>query len=62
MGNSFPKVREWLQNLGIGEHAAVTQDEDEQDDEALPSRNDDSARNRCFLVTCDLFRCRRRMK
>ncbi|XP_022844837.1 phospholipase D zeta 1 isoform X2 [Olea europaea var. sylvestris] len=40
------QVREWLQNLGIGEHAAVTQDEDEQDDEALPSRNDDSARNR----------------
>ncbi|KAL2464198.1 Phospholipase D p1 [Forsythia ovata] len=40
------QVREWLQNLGIGEHATVVQDEDEQDDEALPSRNDESARNR----------------
>ncbi|KAF3795715.1 Phospholipase D zeta 1 [Nymphaea thermarum] len=27
-------VKEWLQNLGIGDHAAVVQDEDEVDDDA----------------------------
>lgn len=40
------QVRKWLQNLGIGDHATVMQDDEEQDDEAIPSRVDDSARNR----------------
>ncbi|XP_075516294.1 phospholipase D zeta 1-like isoform X1 [Primulina tabacum] len=40
------QVREWLQNLGIGDHATVMQDDEEQDDEAIPSRLDESARNR----------------
>lgn len=45
------KVKEWLQNLGIGDHATVIQDE-EADDEAIPSRMDEIAKNRCFLVKC----------
>ncbi|KAI3459247.1 hypothetical protein Pfo_015910 [Paulownia fortunei] len=40
------QVKEWLQNLGIGDHATVMQDDEEPDDEAVPSRNDESARNR----------------
>ncbi|KAL3812959.1 hypothetical protein ACJIZ3_014227 [Penstemon smallii] len=40
------QVIEWLQNLGIGDHATVMQVDEEQDDEAVPSRFDDSARNR----------------
>lgn len=31
------------------------QDDDEADDEAIPSRNDESAKNRCFIVKCGLF-------
>ncbi|KAG4954211.1 hypothetical protein JHK87_039805 [Glycine soja] len=31
--SSNPKVKEWLQNLGIGEHTAMVQDDDEGDDE-----------------------------
>ncbi|KAH6820241.1 phospholipase D P1 [Perilla frutescens var. hirtella] len=40
------QVKEWLQNIGIGDHATVTQDDEEADDEAVPSRNDESAKNR----------------
>lgn len=43
-------MKEWLQNLGLGDHATVVQDEEEADDEAVPSRIDESARIRCFLV------------
>ncbi|KAG8372921.1 hypothetical protein BUALT_Bualt12G0117300 [Buddleja alternifolia] len=39
----YKQVKEWLQNLGIGDHAAVMQDDD---DDAVPSRNDETARNR----------------
>ncbi|XP_057806056.1 phospholipase D zeta 1 isoform X1 [Salvia miltiorrhiza] len=39
------QVKEWLQNLGIGDHATVIQD-DEDADEAVPSRNDEIAKNR----------------
>ncbi|KAF5941617.1 hypothetical protein HYC85_019259 [Camellia sinensis] len=42
------QVKEWLQNLGIGDHtgdhAAVVQDDD--DDETVPLHHDESARNR----------------
>ncbi|OAY75359.1 Phospholipase D zeta 1 [Ananas comosus] len=40
------KVKEWLQNLGIGDHTAVVQDEDEADDEHVPLQHDDSVKNR----------------
>ncbi|KAG8370465.1 hypothetical protein BUALT_Bualt14G0119700 [Buddleja alternifolia] len=40
------QVREWLQNLGIGDHATVMQDDEEPDDESVPPRNDESSRNR----------------
>ncbi|KAK4433895.1 Phospholipase D zeta 1 [Sesamum alatum] len=40
------QVKEWLQNLGIGDHATVMQDDEEPDDDAVPSRQDESARNR----------------
>ncbi|KAL1539118.1 Phospholipase D zeta 1 [Salvia divinorum] len=40
------QVKEWLQNLGIGDHATVIQDDEEGDDEAVPSRNDEIAKNR----------------
>ncbi|KAL0376406.1 UNVERIFIED_CONTAM: Phospholipase D zeta 1 [Sesamum calycinum] len=39
------QVREWLQNLGIGDHAPVMPDDEEPDDEAVPSRNDEIAKN-----------------
>ncbi|XP_042018601.1 phospholipase D zeta 1-like isoform X2 [Salvia splendens] len=40
------QVKEWLQNLGIGDHVSVIQDDEEGDDEAVPSRNDEIAKNR----------------
>ncbi|XP_060197605.1 phospholipase D zeta 1 isoform X1 [Lycium barbarum] len=40
------QVKEWLQNLGIGDHTAVIQDEDEPDDEASPLRAEESAKSR----------------
>nr|GMD68616.1 phospholipase D zeta 1 isoform X1 [Ipomoea batatas] len=40
------QVKEWLQNLGIGEIIPVMQDDDEPDDDTLPMRTDESARNR----------------
>ncbi|XP_047961202.1 phospholipase D zeta 1 [Salvia hispanica] len=40
------QVIEWLQNLGIGDHVTVIQDDEEGDDEAVPSRNDEIAKNR----------------
>ncbi|XP_023000142.1 phospholipase D zeta 1 isoform X1 [Cucurbita maxima] len=40
------QVKEWLQNLGIGEHTTVIQDEDGPDDEANPLHHDESSKNR----------------
>uniref|UniRef100_A0A5B7AMQ6 Phospholipase n=1 Tax=Davidia involucrata TaxID=16924 RepID=A0A5B7AMQ6_DAVIN len=40
------QVREWLQNIGIGDHTAVVQDDDDPDDETVPLHQDESARNR----------------
>ncbi|KAK9288199.1 hypothetical protein L1049_016648 [Liquidambar formosana] len=40
------QVKEWLQNLGIGDHTAVVQDDDEPDDETIPLHHDESAKNR----------------
>ncbi|KAG8636559.1 phospholipase D zeta 1 isoform X2 [Manihot esculenta] len=40
------QVKEWLQNLGIGDHAPVVQDDDDPDDETIPLHNDESAKNR----------------
>ncbi|XP_042480758.1 phospholipase D zeta 1-like [Macadamia integrifolia] len=40
------QVKEWLQNLGIGDHTGVVQDDDEADDEALPLHHDESVKNR----------------
>ncbi|KAF6989839.1 hypothetical protein CFC21_007124 [Triticum aestivum] len=41
------QVKEWLQNLGIGDHMPVVHDEDEVDDVNLPSQPDESSiRNR----------------
>ncbi|XP_024029997.1 phospholipase D zeta 1 [Morus notabilis] len=43
------QVKEWLQNLGIGDHTAVVQDDDaddDADDEAVPLHHDGSAKNR----------------
>ncbi|KAJ4956562.1 hypothetical protein NE237_013345 [Protea cynaroides] len=39
------QVKEWLQNLGIGEHTGVVQDDDEADDEAVPLHHDESVKN-----------------
>lgn len=39
------QVKEWLQNLGIGDTAMV-QDDDEHDDEAVPLHSEESAKNR----------------
>ncbi|KAA8527420.1 hypothetical protein F0562_034865 [Nyssa sinensis] len=40
------QVREWLQNIGIGDHTVVVQDDDEPDDETTPLHQDESTRNR----------------
>ncbi|KAM7485037.1 hypothetical protein LguiA_001046 [Lonicera macranthoides] len=40
------QVKEWLQNLGIGDHTAVVQEDDEADDETVPLHNEESTRNR----------------
>ncbi len=42
------KVREWLQSLGIMDHTAVVQDDDEPDDGAVPYEG--SVRNRWMLI------------
>ncbi|CAN4091625.1 unnamed protein product [Withania somnifera] len=44
------QVKEWLQNLGIGDHTTVIQDDDGPDDEASPLRAEESAKNRWFFV------------
>ncbi|XP_068333379.1 phospholipase D zeta 1-like isoform X1 [Pyrus communis] len=38
------QVKEWLQNLGIGDHTDVVQDD--EDDETVPLQHDESAKNR----------------
>jgi phospholipase D1/2 len=41
------QVKEWLQNLGIGEHIPVVHDDDEADDVHVPSQHDEhSVKNR----------------
>lgn len=40
------QVKEWLQNIGIGENTAMVNDEDEHDDETIPLNHDESVRNR----------------
>ncbi|KAM0954475.1 putative phospholipase D [Dioscorea sansibarensis] len=42
------QVKEWLQNLGLGDHTPIVQDEDEADDETVPLQHEEnySARNR----------------
>ncbi|XP_061369328.1 phospholipase D zeta 1-like isoform X2 [Gastrolobium bilobum] len=40
------QVKEWLQNLGIGEHTSMVQDDDEADDETVPLHTDESAKDR----------------
>ncbi|KAK7843032.1 phospholipase D zeta 1 isoform X1 [Quercus suber] len=40
------QVKEWLQNLGIGESTAVEQDDDEHDDEAVLLHHEDNFKNR----------------
>lgn len=40
------QVKEWLQNLGIGEHTTMEQVEDDGDDDTVPLQTDESVRNR----------------
>ncbi|WCJ23428.1 phospholipase D P1 [Euphorbia peplus] len=40
------QVKEWLQNLGIGDHAQVVHDEDDPDDDTIPLHNEETAKNR----------------
>ncbi|PQQ21450.1 phospholipase D zeta 1 [Prunus yedoensis var. nudiflora] len=40
------QVKEWLQNLGIGDHTEVVQDDEDADDETVPLHNEESAKNR----------------
>ncbi|KAL5538484.1 hypothetical protein UlMin_044638 [Ulmus minor] len=40
------QVKEWLQNLGIGDQAAVVQDDDDPDDETVPLHSEETARKR----------------
>ncbi|GAB4843659.1 Phospholipase D zeta 1 [Ancistrocladus abbreviatus] len=40
------QVKEWLQNIGIGDNAAVLPEEDEAEDETVPLHPDEGAKNR----------------
>uniref|UniRef100_A0A3N7FFW4 Phospholipase n=1 Tax=Populus trichocarpa TaxID=3694 RepID=A0A3N7FFW4_POPTR len=40
------QVKEWLQNLGIGDHTPMVNDDDDADDETIPLHHDESAKNR----------------
>ncbi|GKU85359.1 hypothetical protein SLEP1_g39 [Rubroshorea leprosula] len=40
------QVKEWLQNLGIGDNTPVVHDEDEPDDDPVPLHHEESVRNR----------------
>ncbi|KAI5572374.1 hypothetical protein BDE02_10G007900 [Populus trichocarpa] len=40
------QVKDWLQNLGIGEHTPMVQDDDDADDETVPLHHDEIAKNR----------------
>lgn len=42
------KVKEWLQNLGIGDHLPVMQEDDDGDEVSVPVpvHSDESAKNR----------------
>ncbi|XP_061975701.1 phospholipase D zeta 1 isoform X1 [Populus nigra] len=40
------QVKEWLQNLGIGEHTPMVHDDDDADDETVPLHHDEIAKNR----------------
>ncbi|KAJ7955153.1 Phospholipase [Quillaja saponaria] len=40
------QVKEWLQNLGIVDHNAMVQDDDEADDETVPLHHEESFKNR----------------
>ncbi|OVA02602.1 Phospholipase D/Transphosphatidylase [Macleaya cordata] len=40
------QVKEWLQNLGIGDHTTVVHDDDEVDDETVHSHHEESAKKR----------------
>lgn len=47
------KVKEWLQNLGIGDHTTVVQDDDDADDDPVPLHHEESisAKNRWLQMT-----------
>ncbi|XP_047334526.1 phospholipase D zeta 1-like [Impatiens glandulifera] len=40
------QVKEWLQNLGIGDHPAVEHEDDDPDDDPVPLHHDESTKNR----------------
>ncbi|KAL2231263.1 UNVERIFIED_CONTAM: Phospholipase D zeta 1, partial [Sesamum indicum] len=40
------QVKEWLHNIGLGDHATVVHDEDEPDDGAVPIYHDDTVKSR----------------
>lgn len=43
----FPqKVKEWLQHIGLGDHAAVVHDEDDPDDGAMLMYNEHNVKSR----------------
>jgi len=44
------KVKDWLQNLGIGDHAPVLQEDDEAEDVTVPLHVDESAKNRFEML------------
>lgn len=48
------QVKEWLQNLGIGDHTPVVQDEDEVDDDAVPFHPDESFKIR-WVFCSEMF-------
>lgn len=57
VSNIILKVKEWLQNLGIGDHTDVVHDDEDVDDETVPlHHNDESAKNRLVVFELCGFR------
>lgn len=49
MHNFLLKVKEWLHSLGIVDQTMMVQDDEEPDDEAVPSHHEDSVKNRYWI-------------
>lgn len=50
-------MKEWIQNLGLGDHIPFVHDEDEADDEPMHMQHDESSsvKNRYLVITTNII-------